>query len=210
MFRRNSQGNFGTANPSPGMMPGAAPQTVQRPGLSQFGTRFTMRQRIFTFGDDFFITNENNQRVIRVDGKIFRMRDTLNFEDMQGHILYVIKARMADIRETMDILHANGRKAAVVHNAWFSPFRDKWKIDIPGGQDMSAVGGILQHEYSIKRGGQVIAEVSKKWLRVADNYQVQLDEPYDAPLILAITVVIDMMSHNQAGGTSKGSRVDIL
>jgi uncharacterized protein YxjI len=193
--------------------------TIDTKGLRQaaeeaIGTRFTMRQDLVSIAEDFWIKNERGEKVIRVDGKLLRLRDVLLFEDRRGHELYTIKARMADIRETMVILRPNGSKAAVVHNALISPINDRWKINVPGGEDLVTSSGILQHEYHIKRNRQVIAEVSKKWISVADRYTVELKEPFDAPLVLAITVCIDMMSHNNAnkgaGGISSGSHIDLL
>jgi uncharacterized protein YxjI len=155
-----------------------------------------MRERLFDFGDDFFIENEHGQRVIRVDGKMFRIRDTLNFEDMRGHELYHIKGRLVDIRETMDVKHANGSTAAVVHNALVTPFRDRWQINIPGGEDLTAQGNIVDHEYTITGRGHIPhAVVSKRWLRLRDTYGVEVNGPTDPALMLAITVVIDMMGH---------------
>lgn len=192
-------------------------QQAQQAANQRIGTRFEMKQRMFSIGDDYFIKNENGDKVIKVDGKLLRLKQQLSFEDMQGRELYHIVAKMVDIRETMDIKRPNGSKAAIVHDAWFSPIKDKWQIDVPGGQDLVAKGNILQHEYTItaKDERMPIAIISKKWLRLPDSYGVELQSTFDAPLILAITVVIDTMSHNHTtsktmGGISKGSRFDVL
>ncbi|NTU81599.1 MAG: AI-2E family transporter [Chloroflexales bacterium] len=105
----------------------------------------------YLFGDDYWIKDERGQNVLKVDGKLMRLRDTLRFEDAHGRELYLIRAKMVDIRETMDILRPGGGKAAVVHNAWFSPIRDRWQIDVPGGRDLEATGNIVQHEYTVQR-----------------------------------------------------------
>lgn len=184
-------------------MKGAAAENI--------GTRFVMKQKLFSFGDDFFIKNERGEKVVRVDGKMFKLKDNLSFETMQGRELYRIKAKMVDIRETMDILKPNGQKAAVVKNAWFTPIRDKWTINIPGGDDMVAQGNMLQHEYVIRQGRHNrIAEVSKKWFRIGDAYGVEVESAFDAALILAITVVIDMMEHNGALKSNAGNGIDLL
>lgn len=192
-------------------------QQTQQVANQRIGTRFEMKQRMFAIGDDFFIKNENGDKVIRVNGKLLRLKQQLSFEDMQGHEIYHIAAKMVDIRETMDIKRPDGSKAAIVHDAWFSPIKDKWQINVPGGQDLTAKGNILQHEYTITdKGGRLpIAIISKKWIRLRDTYGVELQSAFDAPLVLAITVAIDMMSHNHMdnqtmGGISKGSRLDIL
>lgn len=182
----------------------------------RIGTRFTMKERIFAFGDDYWIKDERGQNAIKVDGKLLRLRDTLHFEDAHGRQLYQIKARIVDIRETMDILRPDGAKAAVVHNAWFSPIRDRWQIDVPGGQHLEATGNIVQHEYTVsQRGSRMpLAVVSKKWIRLVDTYTIEVASAFDAALMCAITVVIDMMSHeassNKDHGINRGSGLDLF
>jgi uncharacterized protein YxjI len=192
-------------------------QNLRQSAAQRIGTRFQMKQRLFAFGDDFYIKNERNEKVIKVDGKLLRLKHKLVFEDMQGREIYHIAARIIDIRETMTIKRANGDRAAIVHNALISPLRDRWKIDVPGGDDLVAKGNILQHEYTISQKGErmPVAVISKKWFRIRDTYGVELESAFDVPLILAITVAIDMMSHNNTdnktmGGISKGSRLDVL
>jgi uncharacterized protein YxjI len=53
----------------------------------------------------------------------------------------------------------------------------------------------LNHEYKIERGGFTVAVISKRWFRIRDTYGVEVAEGEDALLLLAITVVVDMMAH---------------
>jgi uncharacterized protein YxjI len=160
----------------------------------QASHRYQMREKLIAFGDDFYIQNEMGERVFFVDGKVLRMRHTLLFKDMQGRELLKIQEKFLHVRDTMDI-EQDGQVVAKVHSALITPLRDRYKIDIPGGADMEAQGDFLHHEYEIKQNGEKIAEVSKKWFRVADTYGVEVDPAGDAILILAITVCIDAMSH---------------
>lgn len=203
------------ARPQAAAQPGFIPQTG-RAADQDIGTRFNMKERIFAIEDDFYVENEHGKKVFKVDGKLFRLQDTILFEDMRGREIYRITARMVDIRETIDINFATGGTAAIVHDAWVSPVRDRWTIEIPGSPDLVAQGNILQHEYTIRRGGRMpVAVVTKKWLRIRDTYGIEVQDATDAALLLAITVVIDMMSHNNAtretaSGFSNGSGLDIL
>jgi uncharacterized protein YxjI len=165
------------------------------PAEDRIGTRFQMRQRFFTIGDRFFIENERGERAFRVESKILRVRTTLKFQDIQGNDIYKIQEKLARVRDTMNIEDANGRVVAKVHNALITPLRDRWKISIPGGEDLMTRGNILNHEYKIERGGFTVAVVSKRWFRIRDTYGVEVANSEDALLLLAITVVVDMMAH---------------
>ena len=167
------------------------PATIEE---EQLGTRFKMRQRFFTIGDRFFIENEHEDKVFQVENKVLRLRKTLNFQDIQGNDIYKIQEKVARIRDTMDI-EKDGHVVAKVHNALITPLRDRWKISVSDGEDLTAKGNILNHEYKILRGDKVIGAVSKKWFRIRDTYGVDVSNNEDALLILAITVVIDNMAH---------------
>lgn len=157
--------------------------------------RFQMRQRMFAIGDDFYIEDGTGRRAYKVDGKALRIRSTLLIEDMQGRELYKIQERKVRVRDSMNVERADGRVAAKVHNAMLTPLRDRWQIDVPGGQDLTAQGNIVNHEYRIERGRQAVATVSKKWFRVRDSYGIEITPGEDAALLLAIAVCIDMMAH---------------
>lgn len=159
------------------------------------GARYQMRQRVIAIGDDFEIRDDQGRTAFKVDGKALRLRSTLFFEDAQGAKLYKIQTRVLRVRDSMTIERPDGSAAAKVHNALLTPLRDRWSVDVPGGQDMSAKGNILDHEYRIEQGSAVVATVSKKWFRIRDTYGVQTAPGQDDALLLAVAVVIDMMAH---------------
>ena len=60
---------------------------------------------------------------------------------------------------------------------------------------MKAKGNLVDHEYEIERDGDTVATVSKRWFAVRDSYGVEIAPGEDDALVLAITVCIDAMSH---------------
>jgi len=158
-------------------------------------TRYQMRQKLVSIGDDFWIENEQGQRVYKVDGKALRIRQTLIFEDPQGNELAKIQEKIARIRDTMEIEGPNGETLATVKKAMITPLRERWTVNVGNGPDMDVQGNILDHEYTIESGGQKVAEVSKKWFRIADTYGVEVAPGQNDLLILASTVVVDMMAN---------------
>jgi len=151
-----------------------------------------MVEKIASIGDDFFIQNEQGQRVFKVDGKALRVRDTLKFRDAQGRELCQIQEKMLRIKDSMEISDPHGQTIAVVKKALINPLRDRFVVKIGNGPDLDVQGNILAHEYRI---GDV-ATVSKKWFRVRDSYGVDISAGQNDILILAVTVCLDQMSHD--------------
>ena len=97
------------------------------------------------------------------------------------------------VRDKMAI-ERDGHTVATVRKALVSPLRDRFSIDVEGGQDMEAKGNIVDHEYKVERGGDRVAEVSKRWFRVRDTYGIEIAPGQDDPLLLAVVVCIDQMT----------------
>jgi uncharacterized protein YxjI len=158
------------------------------------GTKYRMREKMFAIGDDFWIENEEGQRAFKVDGKALRIRDTLVLEDASsGGELYKIQEKKLTIRDKMEI-ERGGATVATVKKALITPLRDRFSIEVEGGEDMEAKGNIVDHEYKIERGGDKVAEVSKRWFRIRDTYGIEIAPDQDDALILAVSVCIDQMA----------------
>jgi len=158
-------------------------------------THYRMREKMFAIGDDFWIEDDEGERVYKVDGKALRLRDTFVLETVDGKELFKIQEKKLTIRDKMEIERGD-KTVATIKKALVSPLRDKFSIDVEGGEDMTAKGNIVDHEYEIERDGKKVAEVSKRWFRVRDTYGIEILEGNDDALILAITVCIDQMSHD--------------
>jgi len=158
--------------------------------------RYKMRQKLVSFGDDFWIENDRGERVFKVNGKILRIRKTLEFEDRKGHVKVQIQERMLRVKDSMAIENGKGRKIAEVKRALITPLRERWVVKIGDGPNLEVQGDLLAHEYRIGEGNHKVAKVSKKWFRISDTYGVQVAANQDDILILAITVAIDAMVHS--------------
>jgi uncharacterized protein YxjI len=156
------------------------------------GRRFQMRDKLVSIGDDAWIEDDQGERAYKVDGKALRIRDTFVLEDRDGNEVAKIQERKLRVRGTMAI-ERDGRTVATVHKALVG-FRDRFKIEVEGGEDLRAHGNILDHEYKIERDGDTVANVSKKWFRIRDTYGVEIRDGEDEALILAVTVAVDEMT----------------
>jgi uncharacterized protein YxjI len=156
---------------------------------------YRVRQKLVAIGDDFWIENDRGEQVFKVDGNALRLRKTLVFEDVAGNELCTIQERKLRIRDSMEIEDPGGRRLAMVKKALIAPLRDRWAVSVADGPDLEVQGNLLDYEYTIGAGRDKIAEVSKRWFRVADTYGVEIEPGQNDVLILAVTVALDSMAH---------------
>ena len=156
--------------------------------------RYLMKQKLFSFGDDFTIKNEAGDDMFFVDGKVFTLGKKLSFQGLHGQELAFIQQKLLSWGPTYEI-YRDGQLAAVVKKHLFTFFRCAFTVDVPGPDDIEAQGSFLDMEYTFTRGTEQVAEVSKRWFTLADTYGVDIADGEDDVLILASTVVIDMVCH---------------
>jgi len=157
--------------------------------------RYRMRQRLISIGEDYVIEDGDGKPVYRVDGKVLTIRETFVIEDLQGHEVATIREKKLALRDSMNILRG-GNSIATVRKAWLTPFRDRFDVEVEGGEELQAKGDLLDHDYEIRRGKQTVAQISKRWFTLRDTYGIEVAEGEDDALMLAIAVAIDEMAHD--------------
>jgi uncharacterized protein YxjI len=160
--------------------------------------KYQMREKMFAIGDDYWIETDDGRPAFKVDGKALSVRKTLVLETPGGDEVLTIQRKILSIRPTMEI-DRDGRRVAAVTKALLTPLGDRFSVEVGNNGDMEAKGDIVDHEYAIERGGETVAEVSKRWFHMRDTYGIEIGEGQDDALLLAVTVCIDQMSHDVAG-----------
>ena len=157
--------------------------------------RYKMREKMVSIGDDFWIENEQGRRAFKVDGKLLHVRDILIFEDANGRELVKMASKIIQIKDQVK-LERTGGPGAVVKKDLINLVHDHFIMKVDNGAEYEIRGNLLDHEYEITQGRNKVAEVSKKWFRIADTYGVQIEQGADDILILAATVAVDQLSHD--------------
>jgi uncharacterized protein YxjI len=122
---------------------------------------YLIRERLFRLGEDSDITDEHGRPVLQVDGKVLSLRNRLVVRDPEGREVAQVQRKLIAMRPTYEISIA-GHHAAEVRKRLFTPFGDRFTIDVPGPDDLEVTGDLLDHEFTIRRGDRTVATVSKR------------------------------------------------
>lgn len=158
--------------------------------------RYTLKEKLLDVGDDYVIRDDGGREAFHVDGKVLAVGDKLVLKGPGGRELATIRKKLISVRPTYEI-ERDGKTAAKVSKALFSPFRCKFSVDVPGPDDLEAKGDFLHHEYEITRGDRKVAQVSKRWVSLRDTYGIDTAEGEDDVLLLACAVVLERMCHEE-------------
>ena len=152
---------------------------------------YLIRERFFRLGEDSEITDEHGRPVLHVDGKVLSLRNRLVIRDPEGREVAQVHHKLAALRPTYRVT-VGGEDAAEVRKRLFTPFGDRFTIDVPGPDDLEVAGDLFDHEFTVRRGDQVVATVSKRWFSMRDTYAVDVAPGQDDLLILASVLALDL------------------
>jgi uncharacterized protein YxjI len=88
--------------------------------------RYMVREKVFSIGTDFWVTDERDNKAFLVDGKVLHIRQTLELKDPSGAVVATIRKKLVAVRETMEI-ERDGSLLATVHKMLVSPTGASWR-----------------------------------------------------------------------------------
>jgi uncharacterized protein YxjI len=161
------------------------------PWSSREDEMYLIRERFFRLGEDSDITDEEGRPVWQVDGKVLTLHDRLVLRDPDGREVAQVHRKLVALRPTYEV-SVGGREVAEVRKHLFTPFGDRFTIDLPGPDDLEMAGDLLDHEFTIRRGELTVATISKRWFSMRDTYAVDVAAGQDDLLILACVLALDL------------------
>lgn len=159
--------------------------------------RFLVRERLFAVGDDYWIEDTDGRKVFLVDGKALRVRDTFELKDAQGRILVEIRQKLLSLRDTM-LIEREGEELAKVKRKRLSLLRNHYRVTLVDGTELDVSGKILDREFAIDYDGELLAQISRRWLTVRDTYGIDVvREDADMALLIAVSVCVIVLADKE-------------
>ncbi|MER6137316.1 LURP-one-related family protein [Streptomyces sp. NPDC001815] len=161
--------------------------------------KFLVRDRILGIGDDYWIEDERGHKAFLVDGKAMRLRDTFELKDPQGHVLIDIHKKMLALRDTM-VVERGGEPVATIRRKRLSLLRNHYRVALADGTELDVSGKILDREFVVEYDGELLAHISRRWLRLRETYGVEVvREDADPALLIAVAVCVIHLAEKENG-----------
>ncbi|MFJ6658718.1 LURP-one-related/scramblase family protein [Streptomyces sp. NPDC091377] len=161
--------------------------------------RFLVRERLLGIGDDYWIEDDRGTKAFLVDGKAMRLRETFELKDPQGRVLIDIRQKMFALRDTM-VIERGGEPLARIRRKRLSLLRNHYRVSLVDGTELDVSGKILDREFAIEYEGELLAVISRRYLRVRETYGVDVvREDSDSALLIAVAVCVIQLAEKERG-----------
>ncbi|ADB15326.1 hypothetical protein Psta_0640 [Pirellula staleyi DSM 6068] len=162
--------------------------------------KYLIEQKLLAWGDDFTIRDAEGKQIYFVDGQGISFGNKLSFEDLEKQQLAFIEQRVwawgneYDIERDGTLLARVSRKSASNSQAM------RFFVDVPGPEDLEAVGNFIARDYKFIRHNVVVATVQSD--ESTGGIFVDVPGNEDAVLLLSAVIVIDLVSQEPVSSAS--------
>ena len=158
--------------------------------------RLYIKQKVFSWNDKFTVRDEYGTDRYQVEGEFFSIGRKLHVRDMNGsEIVYIAQEIWAWLAKYH--VHIQGRHVADVQKkfSWFTP---RYELSGPECAGWTVEGSFWEHDYEVRdQNGNCIVHIYKEWMTWGDSYVLDIANPADELLALALVLTIDCVKASQ-------------
>ena len=156
-----------------------------------------IKEKVFTWGDQFTVKDERGNDKYVVEGEVFSWGKKLHVYDMIGREVAFIKQEVWSFLPRYYVFCGDRQVAEIKKE--FTFFFPKYRID---GLGWEIDGSFMAHEYEITQSGRTIVSIRKEWMTWGDSYELNITNPSDEIVALAVVLTIDCVMEAAATAAS--------
>ena len=156
-----------------------------------------IKEKVFTWSDQFTVKDERGNDRYVVEGEVFSWGKKLHVYDMTGREVAFIKQEVWSFLPRYYVFCGDRQVAEIKKE--FTFFFPKYRIDSLGWE---IDGSFMAHEYEITQSGRTIVSISKEWMTWGDSYELNITNPSDEIVALAVVLTIDCVMEAAATAAS--------
>ncbi len=157
-----------------------------------------IKEKVFSWGDKFSVKDALGNDRYTVVGEVFSWGKKLHVYDMAGREVAFIQQKVWRFLPEYSV-SCNGEQVAKIQKK-LTFFFPRYTID---GLGWEISGNFLAHEYSITQNGAPIVSIQKEWMTWGDSYELDILNPKDELVALAVVLTIDCVMESDAAASSR-------
>ena len=156
-----------------------------------------IKEKVFTWGDQFTVKDERGNDKYVVEGEVFSWGKKLHVYDMTGREVAAIRQEVWSFLPRYYVFCGDRQVAEIKKE--FTFFFPKYRID---GLGWEIDGSFMAHEYEITQSGRTIVSIRKEWMTWGDSYELNITNSSDEIVALAVVLTIDCVMEAAATAAS--------
>ena len=156
-----------------------------------------IKEKVFTWGDQLTVKDARGNDKYAAEGEVFSWGKKLHVYDMTGREVAAIRQEVWSFLPRYYVFCGDRQVAEIKKE--FTFFFPKYRID---GLGWEIDGSFMAHEYEITQSGRTIVSIRKEWMTWGDSYELNITNPSDEIVALAVVLTIDCVMEATATAAS--------
>ena len=156
-----------------------------------------IKEKVFSWGDKFTVKDQYGNDKYIVEGEIFTWGKKLHVYDMHGREVAFIKQEIWSFLPRYYVFCGDRQVAEIKKE--FTFFFPRYSI---AGLGWEIEGSFWEHSYQITKAGREIVSIEKEWMTWGDSYELDIADPADEIIALAVVITIDCVRESQASASA--------
>ena len=159
--------------------------------------RYHLRERAGSLTESFLVRDDRGYEIFEIHGRFFHIGDNLVMRDRAtGQELVEIKQRLISLRPSYNI-YRDGQHWANVHEQIHLFGGERFKVQGENGMVFHIQGNLWDWNFAITdQAGNLWGTVGRQFSLFRDSYAVDIPPGVDAPFIISLAVVIELVKHH--------------
>ena len=159
-----------------------------------------IKEKVFSWGDKFTVKDAYGEDKYIVEGEVFSWGKKLHVYDRLGREVAFIKQEVWSLLPRFYVF-CDDRQVAEIKKEFTFLF-PRYTIE---GLGWEIDGSFMAHDYQITKNGHKIVSISKEWMTWGDSYELDISDPADEIVALAVVITIDCVTETSSAAASSAS-----
>lgn len=159
-----------------------------------------IKEKVFSWGDKFTVKDAYGEDKYIVEGEVFTFGKKLHVYDRSGREVAFIKQEVWSFLPRYYVFCGDRQIAEIKKE--FTFLFPRYTIE---GLGWEIDGSFMAHDYQITKNGRIIVSISKEWLTWGDCYELDIADPADELVALAVVIAIDCVTEASSAAASSAS-----
>ena len=156
-----------------------------------------IKEKVFSWGDKFTVKDAYGEDKYIVEGEVFTFGKKLHVYDRAGREVAFIKQEIWSFLPRYYVFCGDRQIAEIKKE--FTFLFPRYTIE---GLGWEINGSFLLHNYQITKSGRNIVTISKEWMTWGDSYELDITDPADELVALAVVIAIDCVTESASAASS--------
>ena len=159
-----------------------------------------IKENVFSWGDKFTVKDAYGEDKYIVEGEVFTFGKKLHVYDRSGREVAFIKQEVWSFLPRYYVFCGDRQIAEIKKE--FTFLFPRYTIE---GLGWEIDGSFMAHDYQITKRDRKIVTISKEWMTWGDSYELDIADPADELVALAVVIAIDCVTEASSAAASSAS-----